>query len=1650
MMFAVCLSAQASSVLLRSTSSEPPELIRVKTFDRTADATVTPVRPASPVTIAVLVDTMSPDALEALKTDLLAGFGSLRGRNLRLAIVQNNAVRVVGPLLSRLRLQNALKDVQPLTENATPAAKAAMLDLLSTNADQLGSKWSHVLLAGDFPSLDPATLQYASAVLLRAFIAEQVQVSWHPVTKGDDAWLPLFESTGGAILHEELKDSFAAPQEVKEQLLRVEWTSAPPSAGFVVSLDVLSDSQGNALLKVPDLALRETVSLPSIERFAEVQSQVSGVAPLLNAPQLGEPDTRRIRETLTAAFEINPLDPAALGVAIAFYGRTNDFSSVVKYAQSLVEAHPEEGTAYAALGHALLRTNDLDKADAALERAAALHIQSAQVAEDSGRVRLARKDDKGAVPYLAEALRLDPARQELWFDQAHAAERLRDSGLAMESFEKGLALGGSHVPESLSLLHLYLSSNQSAKALDFTTRVIKDLPPDPAVRSQFASGLDEQKQSSQALVAWRRVLEVQPDAEPAHCRIARLLFDSGDAKGSEEAAEKGLEAAPKSPRLYIVMAEARKKQGHRYSAREALRKGAGLAPDPDLLSHFAAVEDTYGSGAADAYARLADSLGAAAPERLQALERGFAVSVRDADLKHATTFAALLKASGRPEFSNFIGGEKQADSGTTVPGGLDALAFAVHARSQIPTERFFVEYSRALATAAHLNPTSNKSPIQAEIEKHFQTIATLEAMGKRDGDRVVIELSVDKKKSRKNTEEVLRVLGIKLHASKGEVEVKRGEKKSQAVKQETASALAVDEVGMQEALEAGKPYDLEIRDEWAPVYPNETMWRDAFYAKEKDPGGLASALARLPKMAELYVGMSSLDRKVIAELLGSLPLKTLYEKYSRLLYLYGPALGMNGEHAAVPGGVKAEPIWTQLAGASPAEPGAFFRALLERDEGRLFAFFFTMSGLDQAHQAFFEASASRTSQFYKLFAHSEEMQHVSVLGLRSSLSGFFRSVPLDSQGRLDFPGSPELWTVAAGHSASDAHINKLLKKLSKTAAPEVEDSVLLRLAETHSRDSHTVQHSELDNFLAVSRIDAHRPEPLDERSALILAQRYDEYGGAYAYFTDLTALTASDFTQFFAAADHIKSHPPLAANFQLGELNALIEWICLIKRRQAIGDNEARKLFQNVADHFASAADVAAYANASLESSRAILAACNAGKGQASPDDQIRACMLGVNGAQLSSVRGKAFQGVLGRQNVPRLENLFSVFDAVKTLSGNGPMHDEISTLRTDVAGLPRIELPQDIKSLGKEKDVLISYGLADATKRVEEIAQKAGKRKPNRKAIQKLAQELLAQLQPQITAALAGPVYAYFLRPTDLVVSEDPLLLRKHRYFDYVSPEAIRGSLIAESRFVPQSQGTGSYFEGGFALFGVGAGQAAVVGWKSGAGSSADAAVAQIASVRSTIWDSLTEVDQRLLALRIAIADEWIFESARVPEAFEALNDATIGLLSLSRRADLLNGIKARDWRKAQEAVTLADRLSLGGKYLERFKSDPWPSPVAVELREVAGENTAPHLDVLGPLRHHALGCPHSHLLLDAPYEEYERHLFPSEVAERAAEFKLYLAYLADGAGVGPAALADVAEPLLDKAFRSAQLTEPRDWHSLLAAYASVSAADLETALQP
>ena len=93
--------------------------------------------------------------------------------------------------------------------------------------------------------------------------------------------------------------------------------------------------------------------------------------------------------------------------------------------------------------------------------------------------------------------------------------------------------------------------------------------------------------------------------------------------------------------------------------------------------------------------------------------------------------------------------------------------------------------------------------------------------------------------------------------------------------------------------------------------------------------------------------------------------------------------------------------------------------------------------------------------------------------------------------------------VAKGQSHSIEHTAKMIRKLKRVAAPDVEDEILLRLARTRYIES-SERHSELDNFLAVAHIDEHRTDPLDEASALLLAQHYAEDGAAYPYFAILT------------------------------------------------------------------------------------------------------------------------------------------------------------------------------------------------------------------------------------------------------------------------------------------------------------------------------------------------------------------------------------------------------------------------------------------------------------------------------------------------------------------------------------------------------------------
>jgi hypothetical protein len=382
---------------------------------------------------------------------------------------------------------------------------------------------------------------------------------------------------------------------------------------------------------------------------------------------------------------------------------------------------------------------------------------------------------------------------------------------------------------------------------------------------------------------------------------------------------------------------------------------------------------------------------------------------------------------------------------------MEALAFIAHSKPKTSPERFFVEYAKAVRLHKQGNDKVANAYFEA-IRQHFELVSSLETLGRRDGDQVRISLSLRDKKAQRQTEKVINLLGWKLHANKNEVTLDAGEKLAQAKRQETTSALAIDEAGLQEALQSRQDAGFDIRDDFAPVLFGAETWKKAFYAKDEPPGGFAGALARDSRLAKLYVGLSAMDKDAAAALLAGTELKTLADKYADLLDLYSAALALHQTHAAVPGGLPAEAIWEKMTGASPARPGPFFRALLEKDDGRVLSFYATLAQLDLAHQQFFTRNAARTSKFYELYRQSREVARgAGKEVLETSFFDVLREVPLDADGSVQFPGSPELWLVAKGQVNSVARSAKMLKKVSKVAAPDEEDEILLRLARTKYR-----------------------------------------------------------------------------------------------------------------------------------------------------------------------------------------------------------------------------------------------------------------------------------------------------------------------------------------------------------------------------------------------------------------------------------------------------------------------------------------------------------------------------------------------------------------------------------------------------------------------
>jgi len=686
----------------------------------------------------------------------------------------------------------------------------------------------------------------------------------------------------------------------------------------------------------------------------------------------------------------------------------------------------------------------------------------------------------------------------------------------------------------------------------------------------------------EAQEALRQAVERNPKSMDSYVLLARVSNEARDWQSTVHAAETVIreETKKRFPEIYSDLAIARFQLKDLEGAQAAVEEGIRL----DQKRAFPRNEYILG-----AILSARQNYDAARTHFLAYLE----LAPKAAD---ASELRSRLDSLGKTNAAEFtleapVQDPVSADGEAWVPGGIKALATIAQLQPVPSYASFFSQYCRAIANEMTIGQGRGIPDYAPALRAYFASIAELSALGERTEGRTEVTVSVATDDQRKQAEKIVSLLGWRLVKQKeGGYTVEPGTQPIDAQRQPIPAALGVDEISLREALEAGREYRFEILTENAR-FVGGAAWQQLFRdIPTLPPGGIAASLTLDTRMAKSCAGLAAMSPETAASLMTSIGLRNLVTRYADVLSRYGAAFEVSAAGVALPGGAEAEPAWRKLAGVRPNETAAFLRAVVEKQEGRLAAFYSALNQADEPHRRFFTKTPERAERFFNWYRQGEEFR----LGLARQVDGwrteFFRALPLDSEGNVRFPGGKSAWG-SAGQS---------------------DEEVLLS-----SRN--------VEALVPLAQLEEKRKAPFDEASVRLIALHYEEWRALFPYFARSPRLGAEDFRALAAFHAAVSAQAPAAQNAVLGEWLSLVELIDRGLQSGALSPAAAAAAFRRASVDLL-ASDHSAKAITLLRE----LAGGGADLDRSVPDNLLR----------LSGERRSAFDAILKLQSVAKIESL--------------------------------------------------------------------------------------------------------------------------------------------------------------------------------------------------------------------------------------------------------------------------------------------------------------------------------------------------------------------------------------------------------------------------
>jgi tetratricopeptide (TPR) repeat protein len=1611
----LCLSPlQAERILIAAPKDKlPTDLLSFGA--RPAVLEAYPAALSESTTVVVLADRLAPPEREEMISWLRRKFSSLRRK-------ESLAVMVArGELVGRLpaarsftaleqNLRAALND-----ENGPgpePIRPLRLYEVLAAAIPAERDDWSELVWAGRLPPVPDGVLRdYVPARLLRLLGEARVCLSvWPPQ---DVPWLPATRGLPSG------------------KVVEIRWEAEPVPFGFEIRG---ANYNGLPLLYVasePGFPLPSFEALGSlVEAAAAAQKESAGGAELA---------------ALGKAIAVFPNWVEALSSGASLAERLGDWTSAASFLAALNRQFPEDKSLLRRYAVSLSESGRPEVAEPVLRRALEAFPRDAELLERLARCRIAQNDRVSGYRLLRETLEVNRNDAALWWMAADLARQLNDSAGERDALREALRLEPNRAERRARFIALALEADDKAGALEALVAGEGTVPEETALLEQYARAWEAVGEPSRALRLWRRAAAVDPKLETAYVSIARLSAAAGDWEQSLKAALDGLAECPDSSQLHVARGRALVELGRPQEARAAVREASQRIQQVALLRLRAEVEDLFGGDqAGEAWDRYLKALPAAedgASERERALRRATFSALRDGRVAEAMRLKGLPEEKETAELGH-------SENAVLIPGGVKVLSYLSGLGGPNDPQAYLIAFARGVAAQAAVSESEWEKRTEALIE-HYDRLLKVRRFGQTANLVTTVTIETKSEADRDRARRILELLGYRLRRHRGGLRVEMPDEKTFAIRQQLASALELDERRMQQAIESGQPFSFVVADEVSPLVLGEKAWAELL-ARHRNPLGFAGMLAKDPRAARLYAGLASTGPGVAEALARRLGLRRLAGEYADLLFLYGPALTLDGNgRCPVPGGGNAEAVWQELVGVSPREGSRFIESLLRKHDGDLLAFFSLLHTVTPERQRWFLQTAERARSFYELMRDAPEWSRGADRRVRKSpIADLFRDLPLGDDGRVQFPGGPEVWQVARG-TGELSGITRLAKRAQR-AKPAEEEAIVERLA----RERYRVvdRRSQLENFLAVAQIERALGRELEPRESLILSQQFARYEWAFPFLTALPALGEREFLAFFSMLSAIPDDK-IEANFILGLWENIVFLEGLLVRAERLSAPDSASIFLGICEGLRRAGNREARGVAAAKALRSLAAALGAGPERL--QQAVEDALLGPAGSALGERHRNAFRKVLELQRIPSIDLLLALFSAAETASrGAREAQEAANAVEQAIPALVVLAPPRGARMSALVKDYLQSWQTTQLARIARNLRARAARRRPNLRDIERLSAELCRSLTPWLELALRGLVQSLFLRPEDLPVSEDPLLVRKYQYLELRDSQS---GYFPPPDFSSDTFGIGGVPKGSLAGFASIAGQIASAGRRAAKQNSEAVETRQLGAIRNALFWRLSEEDLRAVHLAVLAGREWVVDAAHSSEHGDRLLEASTGLVSAERRTRLAQVlarlrsahsgetfIGARQyaslWNAAWEALSVSDLYWLGRMRPQGSENSvAWSALKRLPQRHL--ERSAVHELGIVPLVISRSFVPRLRPL--PPYEEFTVRMMPDHLAERLAELPLSLACAIDQAGLPAEAFGLIAETMARRLLGQLEMADPWDFSPVVRIWKQTTAAD-------